>query len=178
VAVTNPQVISDGARRFGSQCIVVAIDARHRRGSTRVNLGEAHALALAWDCAPLAVDEASAWEVYVHGGRTPTGIDAVKWARHVEALGAGELLVTSMDCDGTKAGYDIAQLAAISSAVSIPVVASGGAGTLEHFYDALTAGGADAALAASLFHFRELTIAQVKEYLAGRGVPVRPLAAH
>jgi len=176
VAVVNPRVITEGARRFGSQCIVVAIDARHCQRGTRVNEAEAHALRLEWDTRSVALDAASEWEVYVHGGRTPTGIDAVKWARYVEGLGAGELLVTSMDCDGTKAGYDIAQLAAVSAAVSIPVIASGGAGTREHFYEALTRGGADAALAASLFHFRELTIAEVKEYLARRGVPVRPLA--
>lgn len=176
IAVTDPNVISEGARRFGSQCIVVAIDARHRRRGTRVNLAEAHPLCLSWDIRPVALDDTSEWEVYVHGGRTPTGIDALKWARHVEQLGAGELLVTSMDTDGTKAGYDIPLLAAITAAVSIPVIASGGAGTLEHFYDALTTGGADAALAASLFHFRELSIAEVKTYLAQRGVPVRPPA--
>lgn len=177
IAVTEPQVITEGARRFGSQCIVVAIDARHCQRGTRVNIAEAHALRLAWDIRAVALDAASEWEVYVHGGRTPTGIDAIKWARHVEALGAGELLVTSMDCDGTKAGYDIPQLAAVSAAVHVPVIASGGAGTLGHFRDALTVGGADAALAASLFHFRELTIAQVKDYLAQQGIPVRPLVS-
>lgn len=176
IAVTDPNVISEGARRFGCQCIVVAIDARHRRRGTRVNLAEAHPLRLSWDIQPVALDDTSEWEVYVHGGRTPTGIDALKWARYVEQLGAGELLVTSMDTDGTKAGYDIPLLAAITASVAIPVIASGGAGTLEHFYEALTVGGADAALAASLFHFRELTIAEVKTYLAQRGVPVRPPA--
>ncbi|MCX7848565.1 MAG: imidazole glycerol phosphate synthase subunit HisF [bacterium] len=174
VAVTTPSLIAEGARWFGSQCIVVAIDARHRRRNTPVNLAEAHALQLTWDTRCVALDETSAWEVYVHGGRTPTGLDAVKWAQYVEHLGAGELLVTSMDADGTKAGYDIPQLAAITSAVHVPVIASGGAGTLAHFHAALTEGGADAALAASLFHFRELTIAEVKAYLAAHGVPVRP----
>ena len=113
------------------------------------------------------------WNIYKHGGRLDTGLDAIEWARKAEALGAGEILLTSMDCDGTKAGYDIELTRAIADAVSIPVIASGGAGTLEHFYDALTAGGADAALAASLFHYKELEIRQVKEYLAGRGISVR-----
>ena len=115
------------------------------------------------------------WEVFVNGGRTPTGLEVVAWARRAEELGAGEILLTSMDADGTRAGYDLAMLRAVTSAVSIPVIASGGAGALEHFYDALTVGGADAALAASLFHYRELSVGQVKAYLAGRGVPVRPV---
>ena len=174
-AVTTPDLIAGGAERFGAQCIVVAIDARSRSGDTRVNLAEAHRFEQAWDISDVAVGDGTEWEVYVHGGRTPTGIDALKWARYVEARGAGEILLTSMDSDGTKQGYDIRLLRAVSGAVGIPVIASGGAGTLEHFYDALTTGRADAVLAASLFHFRELTIAQVKEYLAGRGVPVRPL---
>ncbi|NLF40968.1 imidazole glycerol phosphate synthase subunit HisF [bacterium] len=174
-AVMTPRVVTDGAARFGAQCMVVAIDARHRRRNTRVNTGEAHPIAIGWDTRAVAADGDTLWEVYVHGGRTPTGIDAVKWARHVEQIGAGEILLTSMDTDGTKAGYDIEQLAAVSSAVGIPVVASGGAGTLEHLYEALTAGKADAVLAASIFHFREFTIAQAKQYLAARGVPVRPL---
>ncbi len=113
------------------------------------------------------------WNIYKHGGRLDTGIDAVKWAKKVEALGAGEILLTSMDCDGTKAGYDISLTRTIADAVSIPVIASGGAGTLEHFYEGLTSGGADAVLAASLFHYKELEISQVKEYLAAKGVPVR-----
>ena len=174
-AVMTPRVVTDGAARFGAQCMVVAIDARHRRRNTRVNTGEAHPIAIGWDTRAVAADGDTLWEVYVHGGRTPTGIEAVKWARHVEQIGAGEILLTSMDTDGTKAGYDIEQLAAVSSAVGIPVVASGGAGTLEHLYEALTAGKADAVLAASIFHFREFTIAQAKQYLAARGVPVRPL---
>jgi cyclase len=151
-AVRRPALVGEGARRFGSQCMVVAIDARRL---------------------PSEGQEAPRWEVYVHGGRRPTGRDAVAWAREAEARGAGEILLTSMDADGTQAGYDVALLQAVSSAVGIPVIASGGAGTLEHFYEALTEGGASAALAASLFHYRQLRIAEVKAYLAGRGVPVR-----
>ena len=113
------------------------------------------------------------WNIYKHGGRLDTGMDAIEWAKQAESLGAGEILLTSMDCDGTKAGYDISLTRRIADAVSIPVIASGGAGTLEHFYDALTKGGADAALAASLFHYKELEISKVKEYLAEKGVPVR-----
>ncbi len=147
-AVRTPELITAGATRFGSQCIVVAIDGKR--------VGDR-------------------WEVFVNGGRTPTGLEVVAWARRAEELGAGEILLTSMDADGTRAGYDLAMLRAVTSAVSIPVIASGGAGALEHFYDALTVGGADAALAASLFHYRELSVGQVKAYLAGRGVPVRPV---
>ncbi|HFD40167.1 MAG TPA: imidazole glycerol phosphate synthase subunit HisF [Anaerolineae bacterium] len=149
-AVRRPALIGEGAKRFGSQCIVVAIDARRQPGA-----------------------DPPRWEVYVHGGRTPTGLDAVAWAREAEARGAGELLLTSMDADGTQNGYDVALLRAVTGAVRIPVIASGGAGRLEHFYRALTEGGASAALAASLFHYRQLSIAQVKDYLAARGVPVR-----
>ncbi|WP_456397735.1 imidazole glycerol phosphate synthase subunit HisF [Desulfurobacterium sp.] len=145
-AVKNPELISKGARIFGSQCIVVAIDAR-RSGDS--------------------------WEVYIHGGRTPTGIDAIKWAKKVVDLGAGEILLTSMDRDGTKAGYDIELTRAISEAVSVPVIASGGAGTKEHFYKGLVEGKADAVLAASVFHFKEMTIKELKEYLKERGVTVR-----
>jgi cyclase len=146
-ALRNPELITEGAKRFGSQCIVVAIDARKEP--------DGH------------------WQVYINGGRIPFGRDAVEWACEAEDRGAGEILLTSMDTDGTKAGYDIPLTRAIAEAVSIPVIASGGAGALEHFYEALTAGGAEAALAASLFHYRELSIAQVKRYLAERGVPVR-----
>ena len=146
-AVKKPELISEGAKRFGSQCIVVAIDAK------RVADGR--------------------WEVYTHGGRTPMGLDAVEWAREVEERGAGEILPTSMDCDGTQEGYDIELTRAIAEAVSIPVIASGGAGKLRHFHQALTEGKADAALAASLFHYKQLTIARVKEYLAAHGVPGR-----
>ncbi|MEZ4518410.1 MAG: imidazole glycerol phosphate synthase subunit HisF [Chloroflexota bacterium] len=149
-AVKDPSLISTGAAEFGSQAIVVAIDAR-RRGES----------------------EEAGWEVYVHGGRKPTGLDAVAWAREVEALGAGEILLTSMDGDGTKAGYDVALTRAIAEAVTIPVIASGGAGNLEHFAKAFTEGKADAALAASLFHFRELSVSEVKTYLAEQGIPVR-----
>ncbi len=152
-AVRTPEIITEGAKRFGSQCIVVAIDARRRKR-------------------PPAAGE-SAWEVYISGGRIPTGLDAVAWAREVEARGAGEILLTSMDADGTQAGYDIALTRAVAEAVSIPVIASGGAGRVEHFYQALTEGKAEAALAASLFHYRQLSIAEVKAYLHSRGVPVR-----
>ena len=146
-AINNPRLISDAADKFGSQCVVVAIDAKRRPDG--------------------------GWNIYKHGGRLDTGIDAIEWAKQAEALGAGEILLTSMDCDGTKAGYDIPLTHAVSDAVSIPVIASGGAGTLEHFYEGLTDGGADAVLAASLFHYKELEISQVKDYLAEKGVPVR-----
>ncbi|MCC7352373.1 MAG: imidazole glycerol phosphate synthase subunit HisF [Anaerolineae bacterium] len=151
-AVRNPESITEGARRLGSQCIVVAIDARREPVSERFPSG---------------------WQVYIDGGRVPTGRDAVAWAREAEARGAGEILLTSMDTDGTQAGYDVPLTRAVASAVHIPVIASGGAGTLAHFYGALTEGMAEAALAASLFHYRQLSVGQVKEYLAARGVPVR-----
>ena len=147
-AINTPRLISDAADKFGRQCVVVAIDARRRT-------------------------DGSGWNVYKNGGRIDTGLDAVEWAMEADRLGAGEILLTSMDCDGTKAGYDNELTARIAENVSVPVIASGGAGTLEHFYDALTVGKADAALAASLFHYKELEIRQVKEYLAGRGVPMR-----
>ncbi len=153
-AVARPELVAEAARRFGSQCIVVAIDAK-RRGP----------------------DPSQGWEVYTHGGRRPTGLDAVEWARRVEALGAGEILLTSMDRDGTKDGYDIPLTRAVSDAVEIPVIASGGAGSAEHLYEALTDGRADAALAASIFHYRETTVEEVKRLLASRGVPVRLAAA-
>jgi cyclase len=148
-AVRRPELIEDGAKRFGSQCIVVAIDSK-RTGNTP-----------------------SGWEVYVTGGRTPTGIDTLAWAQEVEDRGAGEILLTSMDADGTQAGYDLAVTRAVADLVGIPVIASGGAGTLEHFYDVLTEGGAHAALAASLFHYGQLTVAEIKAYLAERGMAVR-----
>ncbi len=147
-AVQTPDLIAKSAEAFGSQCMVVAIDAKRRTSG-------------------------SGWEVYTHGGRTPTGLDALAWARQAESLGAGEILLTSMDADGTKSGYDLELNAAISSAVRIPVIASGGAGTLEHMVAVLTTGRADAVLAASIFHFGEFTIAQAKEFLAQHGVPVR-----
>jgi cyclase len=151
-AVQRPELITEGAKRFGSQCIVVAIDAKRL---------------------PAEPGAPPRWEVYIHGGRVPVGRDALAWAREAEDRGAGEILLTSMDADGTQAGYDIGLLQAVSSTVRIPVIASGGAGQLEHFYDALTEGGASAALAASLFHYQEMTIGQVKSYLAKCGVPVR-----
>ena len=147
-ALNNPQLISDAAMKFGSQCVVVAIDARRRT-------------------------EGSGWTVYKNGGRIDVDLDAVEWAVRAEQLGAGEILLTSMDCDGTKAGYDLELTRAIADAVRIPVIASGGAGTKEHFFEALTEGHADAALAASLFHYRELEIKELKQYLQERGVPVR-----
>ena len=147
-AVRDPSLISAAAERFGSQCVVAAIDARARGDGT--------------------------WEVVVAGGRTPTGLDAVAWARRAQELGAGEILLTSMDADGTKAGFDLAMTRAVVQAVSIPVIASGGAGTLEHFAQVFEETGCDAALAASLFHFGELTVPQVKDFLRRRGIPVRP----
>ena len=147
-AILNPDLISDAADKFGSQCVVLAIDAKRRA-------------------------DGSGWNVYRNGGRIDMGIDAVEWAMKADRLGAGEILLTSMDCDGTKAGYDLELTRTIAENVKIPVIASGGAGTLEHIYDALTEGKADAALAASLFHYKELEIRQVKEYLRERSVPVR-----
>lgn len=147
-AINTPSLISEAAVKFGSQCVVVAIDAKRR-------------------------EDGSGWNIYKNGGRIDTGLDAIEWAIKVNELGAGEILLTSMDCDGTKAGYDIELTALVAENVSIPVIASGGAGTIEHFYEALTAGKADAALAASLFHYKELTIKEVKEYLAGKGLPMR-----
>jgi cyclase len=151
-AVRRPELITEGAKRFGSQCIVVAIDAKRL---------------------PAEQGSEARWEVYIHGGRLTTRLDAVSWAEDAEERGAGEILLTSMDADGTQRGYDVELLQAVSSRVRIPVIASGGAGKLEHFYEALTDGGAGAALAASLFHYEQLRIAEVKEFLAGRGVPVR-----
>jgi len=145
-AVKNPELIREAADIFGSQCIIVAIDAKRRDG---------------W------------WEVYIYGGREPTGLDAVEWARRVESLGAGEILLTSMDKDGTNTGYDLELTRAVAEAVNIPVIASGGAGNPEHIYQALTVGKADAALAASIFHYSIYTVRDVKEYLRERGVPVR-----
>ncbi len=147
-AIMNPNLISEAADKFGSQCVVVAIDAKRRA-------------------------DGSGWNIYKNGGRVDMGIDAVEWAMKVNELGAGEILLTSMDCDGTKAGYDIELTKIISENVSIPVIASGGAGNMQHFYDALTVGKADAALAASLFHFKELEINEVKRYLKEKNVPVR-----
>lgn len=147
-AVNDPTLVSAGSKAFGAQCIVVAIDAKRR--------------------------ESGGWEVFTHGGRTPVGRDAIEWAREVHDRGAGEILLTSMDADGTKAGYDIELTAAISESVAIPVIASGGAGNLDHMVDVLDKGKADAVLAASIFHFGEYTVADVKKYLGEHGVPVRP----
>ncbi len=177
-AVHAPELISAGAWDFGAQAIVVAIDARRINGQYAVNSEQSafmNAQSPDWlaEREDLRVTAASQWEVYVRGGRVPTGIDAVAWAQEAERRGAGELLLTSMDGDGTKSGYDVALTRAVSDAVNIPVIASGGAGTQQHFADALIEGNADAALAASLFHFRELAIADVKSYLAERNVAVR-----
>ncbi|MDY6911748.1 MAG: imidazole glycerol phosphate synthase subunit HisF [Chloroflexota bacterium] len=161
-AVINPKLISDGAAKFGNQCIVVAIDAKRIEEEVKSDIE-----------GPLAVDRTSEWEIYTHGGRKPTGIDAVKWAREAVRLGSGEILLTSMDCDGHQDGYDLKLTRAISEAVNVPVIASGGAGKFEHFYDAVIEGKADAVLAASLFHYGTYTIRQVKDYLSGRGIPVR-----
>ncbi|QNM06252.1 imidazole glycerol phosphate synthase subunit HisF [Qiania dongpingensis] len=147
-AINNPSLISEAADKFGSQCVVVAIDAKRR-------------------------EDGSGWNIYKNGGRIDMGIDAVEWAMKANELGAGEILLTSMDCDGTKSGYDNTLTAMVAENVSIPVIASGGAGTMEHFYDALTVGKADAALAASLFHYKELEIRELKKYLSGRGLPIR-----
>ena len=179
-AVNNPALIGEGAFQFGNQCIVVAIDAervdsrfRGNDGGGR-NSGGGNRASVA--DSSLALDDSSRWEVYTRGGRTPTGIDAVKWAVRAVELGSGEILLTSMDEDGQKRGYDLELTRAVSQATSVPVIASGGAGTLEHLYEALDAGQADAVLAASIFHFGEYSIGEAKDYLSGRGVPVRPHA--
>ncbi len=163
-AIEDPQLVERSARRFGNQCIVVAIDAKAVTAGVRP----------AFAGGDLALDQASRWEVYSHGGRRPTGMDAVKWARRATELGAGEILLTSMDADGHQEGYDLALTRAVAQAVSVPVIASGGAGTLEHLRQALVEGEADAALAASIFHYGTYSIAQAKTYLARHGVPVRP----
>ncbi len=150
-AVKDPEFVTKASRRFGSQCIVVAIDAKRAKGSVT----------------------GTQWGVYTHGGRTPTGLDAVTWAKEVESRGAGEILLTSMDCDGTKDGFDIELNRTISEAVGIPIIASGGAGKLEHFFDVFTKGKVDAALAASIFHYREIPIQAVKEYLLKKGIAMR-----
>jgi cyclase len=146
-AVYNPELIKNGAKKFGSQCIVLAVDAKRK--------------------------PKGGWEVYTHGGRTATGIDVIKWVKKAESLGAGEILLTSMDADGTKAGYDIELNRAVSDAVRVPIIASGGAGGPEHMYEVLKEGKADAVLAASIFHYKEYTVRSVKQYLAKKGIPVR-----
>ncbi len=162
-AVSNPQLISEGAYHFGSQCIVIAIDAKRVESHLGTGSGDG-----------LSLEAGSQWEVYTHGGRTPTGIDAVKWAVRAVELGAGEVLLTSMDADGRQEGYDLELTRTISRSVEVPVIASGGAGTLEHLHSAFTEGEAHAVLAASIFHFGTYSISQAKDYLAARGVPVRP----
>ncbi|MBI4736536.1 MAG: imidazole glycerol phosphate synthase subunit HisF [candidate division NC10 bacterium] len=169
-AVQDPDLIRRSAERFGSQCIVLAIDAKRRAESREPRAGVDSSRLSATQGVP---GSRLSWGVYVHGGRTPTGKDAVAWAVEGEKLGAGEILLTSMDRDGTKDGYDLELTRAIAEAVGIPVIASGGAGTLEHLYQGLVLGGADAVLAASIFHYREFTIPEAKRYLAERGVPVR-----
>ena len=160
-AVQNPDLVRAGAERFGSQCIVVAIDAKRRAPLTLTLSPKGRG------------EEEGGWEVFTHGGRNPTGLDAVEWAQRVAELGAGEILLTSMDTDGTKAGYDVALTRAVSTAVPIPVIASGGAGTLEHMAEVLTAGKADAVLVASIFHFGEYTVLQAKRFLKHKGIEVR-----
>ena len=148
-AVQDPQLVAAASDRYGAQCIVVAIDARRRQG------------------------DAASWEVYTHGGRTPTGLDAIEWARRVAQLGAGEILLTSMDRDGTRQGFDLELTRAVADAVTVPVIASGGVGTLQHLADGVTRGGADAVLAASIFHYGEYTVREAKEYMAAQGVLMR-----
>jgi len=178
-AVENPDLVRRSAERFGSQCIVLAIDAKRSIECRVPSAKTAEPRATSHeprgqDSSRLAARGSKiAWEVYVHGGRTPTGRDAVSWAVEGVRLGAGEILLTSMDRDGTKDGYDLELTRAIAMAVGVPVIASGGAGTLAHLYEGLTTGGADAALAASMFHYREVTVPEVKRYLAERGVSVR-----
>jgi imidazole glycerol-phosphate synthase subunit HisF len=166
-AVTNPEVIREASAKYGSQCIVVAIDAKRRMNtstsSVRTGLESVH---------PEFV-EGVAWDVYTHGGRVNTGLDAVEWAKHMTALGAGEILLTSMDKDGTKSGFNLELTRAVSDAVSVPVIASGGVGNLEHLADGVLLGHADAVLAASIFHYGEYTVGQAKAYMASRGIPVR-----
>ena len=175
-AVNNPALVAEASDFFGAQCIVVAIDAKRVTPGDEIaapsfQTADGFADGIA---AEVALDDASGWQVYVHGGRTPTGIDAVKWAKKVAELGAGELLVTSMDTDGQQTGYDLELLRAISQGVGIPVIASGGAGNPQHLYDALAEGKADAVLAASIFHYGTHPIPEVKQYLADKGVPIRP----
>jgi len=151
-AVRNPNFVTEAANRFGTQCIVVAVDAKQ---------------------VSLPAEKSARWDIFTHGGRNPTGLDAIEWAKHMEAKGAGEILLTSMDQDGQQDGYDLPLTAAVSDAVSIPVIASGGAGTLAHLYDALAIGKADAVLAASIFHFRTFSVEDAKTYLGSRGLPIR-----
>ncbi|HSR11041.1 MAG TPA: imidazole glycerol phosphate synthase subunit HisF [Thermodesulfobacteriota bacterium] len=172
-AVQDPDFVRRASETFGSQCIVVAVDAR-RRPAENGAWAQADAAARQGNGSELEKVRARlSWEVYIHGGRTPTGVDALEWGRKVESLGAGEILLTSMDRDGTREGYDIPLTRAYAEALSIPIIASGGAGTMDHLLEGLQEGKADAVLAASMFHFRERTIAEVKAFLRERGVPVR-----
>lgn len=155
-AVQNPEFVSEAATRFGTQCIVVAVDAKHVQSS----------------------GPTPRWEIFTHGGRNPTGLDAIEWSQHMETKGAGEILLTSMDQDGQQGGYDLSLTAAVSEAVNIPVIASGGAGSLEHLYDALAVGKADAVLAASIFHYRTYSVAEAKTYLQSRGLSIRHVNGH
>ena len=160
-AIADPQVIFDASQKYGSQCIVVAIDAKRRSAADEARIGE--------EGKPVG----SGWDVYSHGGRKNTGLDAVQWATRMAQLGAGEILLTSMDKDGTKSGFDLALTRAVSDAVSVPVIASGGVGTLAHLADGIKIGGADAVLAASIFHYGEFTVGQAKAFMAESGIPVR-----
>lgn len=169
-AVQNPKLIVEGAKKFGSQCIVVAIDAKRKMSDVRCQMPDKKRISKTR--IRQSVSGIQKWEVYIHGGRTPTGLDAIEWARKAEKSGAGEILLTSMDADGTQQGYDTALLTEITKNVSIPVIASGGAGNKEHFYRAWKSG-ASACLAASLFHYQQLSIREVKQYLKRRGVSVR-----
>lgn len=160
-ALANPQVITDASAKYGAQCIVVAIDAKRRSSADEQRLGA--------DGRPMG----PGWDVFSHGGRTNTGLDAVSWARTMAARGAGEILLTSMDRDGTRSGFDLALTRAVSDAVEVPVIASGGVGTLDHLADGIQIGGADAVLAASIFHYGEFTVQQAKQHMSARGIPVR-----
>jgi len=168
-ALNDPSVIEDASSKFGTQCIVVAIDARRIRGERSIQ------------CEPnykqkdVLIDTNSRWEVFTHGGRKPTGIDAIRWAKKVSDLGAGEILLTSMDEDGHEDGYDLELIRMVSESVNVPVIASGGAGNLRHLQEAFDTGKADAVLAASIFHFGTYSIAEAKKYLASKGIPIRPM---
>ncbi len=169
-AVKNPQLIKRGARKFGNQCIVVAVDAKLKKTENRKQKTEKKKSLSSAFC---SLSPGKQWEVYIYGGKQPTGIDVIDWVKKVEKLGAGEILLTSMDKDGTQSGYDIELTRAVTEAVNIPVIASGGAGTLEHLYEGLSKGKADAVLAASIFHYGTFKVKQAKKYLAAKGLPMR-----
>lgn len=166
-AVENPEFVRDASKRFGTQCIVVAIDAKRKPQTVKPS-------SIAEEVSPKDSTLCQGWEVFTHGGRRPTGLDVIEWAKKMELYGAGEILLTSMDQDGTKDGFDLKLTASVSDALSIPIIASGGAGTLEHLCEGLSSGKADAVLAASIFHYRTYTIQEAKQYLMGRGIAVRP----